>query len=201
VLAIRRAYENGVDIGRLQYIEAHATSTAVGDLTELKALAESLEGQLPAGKKIPIGAVKANIGHTLEAAGLAGLVKTLLAIEHKTIPQQIHITRLNPGLDWEKAPLVVPTSNTAWPEFEDGHPRRAAVNSFGIGGLNVHVVVDEYQPQAASSVAVRRSTSPIQAVPPQEPIAVVGCLLGAVAVGSRSEVRGSVRSVGRAGRL
>lgn len=172
VLAIQRAYEGGLDMGRLQYIEAHATSTPVGDVTELKALAEALDGRLAPGAKIPLGAVKANIGHTLEAAGLAGLVKTVLAIEHQTIPQQIHVQRLNPAFDWNQAPFVVPTTNTPWPAFDDGHPRRAAVNSFGIGGLNVHVVLDEFQPETASK-AIPRPQALAQPAR-QEPIAIVG---------------------------
>ena len=186
VLAIQRAYERGLDIARLQYIEAHATSTPVGDVTELKALSEALQDKLPSGSKVLVGAVKANIGHTLEAAGLAGLVKTVLAIQHQTIPQQIHIERLNPGFDWDQAPFVVPTANTPWPAFDDGHPRRAAVNSFGIGGLNVHVVLDEFQPQAVASPAPRAQSLssllkkgataglPSSAKDAQEPIAIVG---------------------------
>ena len=153
LLAIRRAYAGGLDIGRLQFVEAHATSTRVGDITELKALAEALEGQRSSGMKIALGAVKANIGHTLEAAGLASLVKTVLALQHQTIPRQIALRELNPGIDWTSAPFYVPSENAPWPEFEDGHPRRAGVNSFGIGGLNVHVVIDEWNDVSARTVS------------------------------------------------
>ncbi len=184
VLAIRRAYERGLDIGRLQYIEAHATSTAVGDLTELKALAEAFEGQIPAGKKIPIGAVKANVGHTLEAAGLAALIKTALAMQHGTIPRQVGISRLNPGFDWEHGPLTVPTANLPWPEFEDGHPRRAAVNAFGIGGLNVHVVLDEYRPGAAGTSARAAASPASEATRSEEAVAIVGA--GCIFAGART---------------
>ena len=72
MLAIQRAYEPDIDVARLQYLEAHATSTQIGDATELQALAEALSGRLPPGHKIPIGSVKANVGHTLEAAGTDG---------------------------------------------------------------------------------------------------------------------------------
>ncbi|HEV3024307.1 MAG TPA: polyketide synthase, partial [Pirellulales bacterium] len=149
VLAIRRAYGGNVDVRALQYIEAHATSTQIGDATELHALAEALAGRLPPGTKIPIGSVKANVGHTLEAAGLAGLMKTVLAIENRIIPPAINCTRLNPEFNWVEAPFFVPTSELPWPEPQPGQPRRAGVNSFGIGGLNVHVVLDEFLESAA----------------------------------------------------
>jgi len=144
--AIRRAYRGGIEMARLQYVEAHATSTQAGDTVEMAALAAALEGQLPPGTKIPIGSVKANIGHTLETAGLAGLVKTVLAIQRGVIPRQIHCHTLNPSIDWDRVPYFVPTENLAWPAPGEGHARRAAVNAFGIGGLNVHVVLDEFVP-------------------------------------------------------
>src|SRR5262249_2177609 len=99
ILAIHRAYEPDLDASALDYIEAHATSTQIGDATELHALAEALAGRLPPGKKIPIGSVKANIGHTLEAAGLSGLVKTVLAINHGVIPPAVNCQRLNPEIN------------------------------------------------------------------------------------------------------
>ncbi len=174
VLAMQRAYTGRLDIRRLQFVEAHATSTRLGDLTEMKALAETLQSHMPRGHKIPLGGVKANVGHTLESAGLVGLIKTVLAMQHKTVPQQIHVENLNAGIDWENAPFYVPKSNVPWPAFEDGHPRRAAVNSFGIGGLNVHVVVDEHVEleQGAKSVIIAPLDKPLPSA--TEPIAIVG---------------------------
>ena len=157
----------------------------------MKAIAEVLHGRLPQGVKVPIGGVKANIGHTLENAGLAGLIKAVLAMQHRMIPRQIHVSRLNPGIDWQQAPFFVPTSNIPWPEFEDGHPRCAAVNSFGIGGLNVHVVIDEYKqpadkrrptaamPQPNSIRSVANTAAPLQ-----EPIAIIGA--GCIFPGART---------------
>ena len=142
--AVSRAYECGLDPARLQYIEAHATSTQVGDATELTALAKALDGKLPPHVKIPVGSIKANIGHTLETAGMAGLLKVILALKHRTIPPAINVQQLNPKIDWANIPFQVPHTPTEWPEWSDRHPRRAAVNAFGIGGLNVHVVVDEF---------------------------------------------------------
>ena len=144
--AIRRAYGSGAAMQRLQYIEAHATSTPVGDATEIQSLAAALASQLGTERKIPLGSVKANIGHTLETAGLASLAKTVLAIQHRIIPPQPPCAGMSSAIDWDRTPFLVPTRGLDWDDGVDGHPRRAAVNSFGIGGLNVHLVLDEHLP-------------------------------------------------------
>ncbi len=146
VLAVERAYPDPADIGRLEYIEAHATSTQVGDATELGALAGLMSKHLPRGRKIPIGSVKANIGHTLETAGIASLVKVVLAMEHDLIPPGSTCTEFNEEFDWQAGPFTVPLQPVAWPRHTDGSPRCAAVNAFGIGGLNVHVSLAEHVP-------------------------------------------------------
>ncbi len=153
--AMRRAYADTRDLESLGYVEMHATSTQVGDATELIALAEFLGPHLPAEKKLPIGGVKANIGHTLETAGLAGLLKTILAMQNGFIPPQINIEQLNTNIDWQKAPFFVPREGLKWPPPGDGLPRRAAVNAFGIGGLNVHVTLDEHVPEASQKLVER----------------------------------------------
>ena len=144
VKAMERAYRNGLDMSTLQYIEAHATSTSLGDATELTALNEVLSGKFPPGKKIPIASVKANIGHALEAAGVASLIKTVLCMQHRTFAPAINIQSLNPKIDWKTAPFFIPRQLTPWPEQPNGSPRRAGVNAFGIGGLNTHVVLEEF---------------------------------------------------------
>lgn len=180
VEAVHRAYGDRVDAAHLQYLEAHATSTQVGDATEIAALAEALSGQFPEGKRIPVGSVKANIGHTLEVAGLAGLVKTVLAMQNRQIPPAINLNRLNPAIDWDHIPFFVPTKPVQWPDPEPGWPCRAGVNAFGIGGLNVHVALEEFVPAVHSSAAVsapaRSAGAAPSAVPrlTQEPIAVIG---------------------------
>lgn len=141
--AIRRAYADGLDAARLQYIEAHSASTRLGDAIEAHALATALGECFPRGTKIPISSVKANIGHTVETAGVASLIKTLLAMQHGIVPPAANYETPNPEIDWNTVPFFVPTSEMEWPAQTDGHPRRAAVNSFGIGGLNVHVVLDQ----------------------------------------------------------
>ncbi len=181
VLAIQRAYGHDLDMRRLQYVEAHATSTQIGDATELQALAEVLAPAFPPGHKIPLGSVKANVGHTLEAAGLTGLLKTVLAMRHQIVPPAINCERLNPEIDWNRAPFFVPTREFPWPAPAEGAARRAAVNSFGIGGLNVHVVLDEFadaasaHPRSASTGGQKPGGEPSQT----EAVAIVGvgCLL------------------------
>ncbi len=144
IKAMERAYFKDLDIGSLQFIEAHATSTSLGDATELSALSDVLAGKLPPHTKVAVSSVKANIGHALEAAGIAGLIKTVMCMQHRQIVPAINIRALNSKIEWDGAPIYVPLQKQAWPEPPSGQPRRAAVNAFGIGGLNMHVVVEEF---------------------------------------------------------
>lgn len=144
VEAIRRAYGDHLRPDRVQYLEAHATSTPVGDATEMEALRRGIGASFRAGQRAAVGSVKANIGHTLETAGLAGLVKTVLALQAREIPPTANVERPNPKIDWQHVPFDLPRQAAAWPSPDDGGPRRAGVNAFGIGGLNAHVVIDEY---------------------------------------------------------
>ncbi|HTU26664.1 MAG TPA: beta-ketoacyl synthase N-terminal-like domain-containing protein, partial [Pirellulales bacterium] len=144
IKAMQRAYRSGVDMAGLQYLECHATATQLGDATELETLGEVLGPKLPKGKQIAITSVKANIGHSLEAAGVAGLIKTVLCMQHGTIPPAINISKLNPKVDWNSAPYYIPQAAASWAAPAGGEPRRAAVNAFGIGGLNMHVVIDQF---------------------------------------------------------
>jgi len=150
--AMRRAYRSGADASRLQYQECHATATQVGDATELETLREVLQPQFAPGKKIPITSAKANIGHSLEAAGIAGMIKTVLCMQHKQFPAAINIQELNPKVPWEESPFFVPMKPAVWEAPEDGGPRCAGVNAFGIGGLNMHVVIDEYVGQTTEQI-------------------------------------------------
>jgi len=172
--AVRRAYDKGVDITRVQYIEAHATRAQVGDATELSALAEVFDAHLPPGAKVPVGGVKGNIGHTLETAGSAGLLKTLLAIQHGVIPPTINVDKLNAKFPWESSSLYVAKEAMPWPQPADGGPRCAAVNAFGIGGLNAHVIIDEYTPDFDWRSIIKTPAQPKQHSPEEEAIAIIG---------------------------
>ena len=150
ILAVQRAYGDCLSPTRLGYVEAHATSTAVGDATEMAALTKALSAKLAGHPKIPVGSVKANIGHTLETAGLAALAKVVLAIRHQSIPPVANVRAPNPNIDWEASPLYLPRQLQPW-ERKNSMPRRAGVNSFGIGGLNAHAVVEEFVPDLVES--------------------------------------------------
>lgn len=127
------------DAGRrpseIAYVEAHGPGTPVGDGIELAALNEVYGGEA---RPCLVGSVKTNIGHLEPAAGLAGFLKTALALEHGLVPASLHLTEPVPTIDWERSALRVPTTCEPWPV--EGR-RRAAVSSFGLSGANAHVIV------------------------------------------------------------
>jgi len=121
----------------VNYIEAHGTGTVLGDPIEFEALAATYgRGDNPCA----LGAVKTNIGHLEAAAGIAGFIKTVLAVGHSDIPPNLHFHRWNPAIDPSPTRFFVPTDAAPWPT---GRPKRAAVSSFGFGGTNAHVVVEQ----------------------------------------------------------
>jgi acyl transferase domain-containing protein len=180
--AVRRAYPADLDPRRVQLIEAHATSTQVGDATEIEALSAFFRPLMEPGRRIAIGSVKSNIGHTLETAGLASLLKVVLAMQHGRIPPTIHLSEPSRAIPWSDIPFVVPTKVQAWPAPTSHEPRLAAVNAFGIGGLNMHVVVEEFVAEPAAARGARRRSTPKPAVRSNlngrahesEPIAIIG---------------------------
>ncbi|WP_051966376.1 type I polyketide synthase [Kitasatospora mediocidica] len=136
----------------ISYVEAHGTGTPVGDPIEVTALTQAFRTAPVPDGSIALGSVKTNIGHTDTAAGVAGLIKTVLALEHRTIPATLHFDGPNPVIDFADTPFTVQTENRSWESA--GAPRRAGVSSFGIGGTNAHVVLEEApgadRPAAAS---------------------------------------------------
>ncbi|MER6913488.1 amino acid adenylation domain-containing protein [Streptomyces sp. NPDC000594] len=149
-LVERVCAEAGITPGQVQYMEAHGTSTPLGDPIEANALARALAIGRSPGARCYVGSVKTNIGHTEAAAGIAGLIKTALSLKHRVIPPHINLERLNPAIDPDTLPYEIPTRVTAWPDHEG--PARAAVNSFGFGGTNAHVVLEE-APEPAPAAA------------------------------------------------
>jgi len=127
---------------QIGFVEAHGTGTAVGDPIEAHALAEALCKDRSA--PLPIGSVKTNVGHLETAAGVAGLLKAMLVLQHRQIPASLHFKTPNPHIDFEKLKLRVPTSAEPFPET-DGE-RLVGVNSFGFGGANAHVILAEPPP-------------------------------------------------------
>ncbi|MGK4585150.1 type I polyketide synthase [Kitasatospora sp. HPMI-4] len=130
-----------VDPASIGYVEAHGTGTLVGDPIEVTALTQAFQDGSVADGSIALGSVKTNIGHTDTAAGVAGLMKAALALEHRVIPANLHFSEPNPAIDFARTPFTVNTANRGWQPA--GQPRRAGVSSFGIGGTNAHVVLEE----------------------------------------------------------
>jgi len=125
----------------ITYIEAHGTGTALGDPIEIAALTQAFRQDTEQQGFCAIGSVKTNIGHLDAAAGIASLIKTVLALTHGQIPASLHFQQPNPQIDFNHSPFYVNTALTDWPSGDS--PRRAGVSSFGIGGTNVHVVLEE----------------------------------------------------------
>jgi natural product biosynthesis luciferase-like monooxygenase protein/amino acid adenylation domain-containing protein len=134
----------------IQYIEAHGTATRLGDPIEISAL-KQVFGQI-AQASIPIGSVKSNIGHLGEASGVAGAIKTILCLQHKTLPASLNYRQANPLLSIENSPFYVNVGRVNWIS-SGAEPLRAGVSSFGLGGSNAHVIFEEYQgvPNSGSS--------------------------------------------------
>ena len=140
--AIRAAHElSGVSAETIGYVEAHGTGTILGDPIELSALIEAFKLHTDRRGFCGIGSVKSNVGHLSCAAGVAGLIKTVLVLEHGAIPPTVHYTAPNPAIDFAGSPFYVTTSLHPW--TRNGTPRRAGVSSFGVGGTNAHLVVEE----------------------------------------------------------
>ncbi|MXX44501.1 MAG: SDR family NAD(P)-dependent oxidoreductase [Acidimicrobiales bacterium] len=138
--ALRRG---GIAPGDADYLEAHGTGTAVGDPVELSAASAVYGHGRDVERPILVGSVKTNIGHLGPAAGVAGLVKTVLAMRHGLIPRHLNFKRPNPRVDWDRLPVRVTDDMTEWPRRAGRRPV-AGVNSFGWSGTNAHVVVEGY---------------------------------------------------------
>ena len=135
-----------VPAASLQYVECHGTGTAMGDPIEVAALTQAFTPLADGHPYCSIGSVKTNIGHLDTAAGVAGLIKASLALHHRAIPPSLHFERANPNIDLERSPFQVNATLRDWP-VPAGAPRRAGVNSLGVGGTNAFVVLEEAPPQ------------------------------------------------------
>ena len=127
----------------ITYIEAHGTATPIGDPIEIAALTQAFRDRTRKKGFCAIGSVKTNIGHLDAAAGVAGLIKTTLALKHKQIPPSLHFQEPSPQIDFINSPFYVNNSLSDWKTNINGIPRRAGVSSFGIGGTNAHVILEE----------------------------------------------------------
>ena len=143
-----------VSADTIDYVEAHGTATPLGDAVELDALIRAFARATDRKQFCALGSVKANIGHLDRAAGVAGLIKTALALHHAQLPPQIEFSKPAPDSDLNQSPFYINTQLKPWPD--NGHPRRAGVSAFGLGGTNAHVVLEE-APTPTPSPASGRS--------------------------------------------
>ncbi|MFJ9449147.1 amino acid adenylation domain-containing protein [Herbaspirillum sp. NPDC101397] len=148
--ALRQA---GLEPADIDYVEAHGTGTELGDPVEVAALTRVFGGRQ---RPLALGSVKSNIGHADAAAGVAGLIKTILALQHGVLPPSLHFSEPNPHVDFTTASISVVGAAQAWPDHGDARPRRAGVSAFGIGGTNVHVVLEQ-APARVQAVSVTAS--------------------------------------------
>lgn len=168
VTAWKRA---NIDPTTVSYIEAHGTGTPLGDPIEINGLKKAFARLYKDwGKSFPsephcgIGSVKTYIGHLETAAGIAGILKVLLSLRHKTLPKNLHFYQLNPYIVLENSPFYIVSETVPWPVLKDGDnreiPRRAGVSSFGFGGANAHIVLEEYQAPGALDSQPSRAAEP-----------------------------------------
>ena len=146
---IRKALQNAaVDAGQVGYVEAHGTGTPLGDPIEVSALANVFGSRRAAAQPLLVGSVKTNFGHLEAAAGIAGLLKVALALQHQEIPPHLHLQSPNPHIPWPTVPVEVATRRRPWPTV-DGR-RIGGVSSFSFSGTNAHAVLEETPPELAS---------------------------------------------------
>ena len=139
---IRKALANaGVEPGQISYVEAHGTGTSLGDPIEVESLGAVLCQERSPQEPLIIGSAKTNIGHLESAAGVAGLIKVVLALQHQEIPPHLHLKNPNPFIPWAKLPVLVPTERSPWTSGDK--PRIAGLSGFGVTGTNAHLVIEE----------------------------------------------------------
>jgi len=182
-----------VDPATIGYVECHGTATELGDPVEIAALTDAYRAYTDRKGYCAIGSVKSNVGHMNSAAGVGGLIKAILALKHKQLPPSLHYEAPNPNIDFANSPFYVNARLRPWEK--NGEPRRAAVSSFGVGGTNAHVVLEEAPPSpppgasrplqlfvvsARSETALRETTNRLVAhleAHPEQPLADVAYTL------------------------
>ncbi len=143
----------GVRPADVSFVEAHGTGTALGDPIEMHALAAAYGKDRPADRPLIVGSIKTNVGHLESAAGIAGLIRVVLGLQHKAIAPHLHFQTLNPHIDVEGLPFVIPTEGMTWPG--DG-PLLAGVSSFGLTGTNAHVILEAAPASAGTAAGAER---------------------------------------------
>jgi acyl transferase domain-containing protein/3-hydroxymyristoyl/3-hydroxydecanoyl-(acyl carrier protein) dehydratase len=176
--ALKSAYAKaGWSPDQVDFIECHATGTPVGDAVEFASLSQLWQGSAWQPGQCVLGAVKANIGHLLTAAGSASLIKVLLALKRQTLPATANFRQASPKIPLAGSPFQVLQQSQPWPRRSEGTPRRAAINGFGFGGINAHVLIEEWLGDSDRRPPARRdAVGPDLHAGPEAaaPIAIVG---------------------------
>ncbi len=154
-----------VDPATISFVECHGTATVLGDPIEVAALTKAFRGHTERSGYCAIGSVKTNIGHTDAAAGVAGLIKASLALQHRRLPASLHFEQPNPRIDFENSPFFVADKPIEFPA--DGTPLRAGVSAFGLGGTNAHMVLEEAPPAMPSGESRRNQLLLLSARTPE----------------------------------
>ncbi|KWB39655.1 non-ribosomal peptide synthetase [Burkholderia ubonensis] len=155
---IRKAL-GGIPAASVDYVEAHGTGTALGDPIEVQALATVFGADRDAGRPLRVGSVKTNIGHTESAAGIAGVIKVVLSLNHERIPAHLHFRQPSPLVRWDELPIEICADASAWPR--GAQPRRAGVSAFGASGTNAHLVLEEAPAPSRPATPSRHSVHPL----------------------------------------
>ncbi|MCK6559447.1 acyltransferase domain-containing protein [candidate division KSB1 bacterium] len=153
---IRQALQNaGVTAAEIGYVETHGTGTSLGDPIEAQALGAVMAEARSLAQPVAIGSIKTNIGHLETAAGVAGLIKVVLAMQHGQIPPHLNLRTMSPHIPWQELPLTVPTQLTPWPALAGR--RLGAVSSFGFSGTNAHIIIEGRDHAAPGNDQLERS--------------------------------------------
>ncbi len=149
----------GVPPPGVDYLEAHGTGTLVGDPIELNSAAEAYSEGRAADTPLLVGSIKTNVGHMEPTAGIGGLMKVLLSMQHGIIPKHLHFNEPNPRVDWDNLPVRITSEQIEWP-LHAGRPMRAGVSSYGWSGTNAHLIVESYGDAARDKVALGETLRP-----------------------------------------
>ena len=196
VRAMAAAYRAaGWHPSEVDLIECHGTGTPTGDSTEIESLSQLWTGVTAVGDGCAIGSVKSSIGHLLTAAGAAGMIKALLALQHRILPPSINFEQAPPNGPLANSPFRVQTAPAPWDDPPTGRPRRAAVSAFGFGGINAHILLEAWPPTAASHRPIHASRRPIPLQPLSEPLAPVAIVGMDVTLGPVQDLKSFEKAI------